>query len=109
MARYCLTFEAKDALSWDPEELKLLISERLLENKALYLENPVPNTILFEDGSVQPNLGLWNGLLLKSLREDIFYYLCVVAKSVKGDYNESNEGDPDLDADYQDLLEGLED
>jgi len=102
-----MVYDAKDALTWDPEELKLLVSERLLENKALYLENPVANTILFEDGNVQPNLSYWNGLLLKGLKEDIFYYLCVVGKSVKGDYNERNEGDPDLDADYQELLEGL--
>ena len=107
MARYCLTFEARDALSWDPEELKLLISERLLENQALYLESPVPNTILFEDGGVQPNLGFWNGLLVKNLKEDIFFYLCVVARSVKGEYSESNEGDPDLDADYQEMLDEL--
>ena len=108
MARYCFTYDAKDSISWDPEELILNISELLLANKGLYLENPVPNTILFEDGNVQPNLAFWNGLLLKQLKADVFYYLCVIAKNAKGEYSESNEGDPDLDADYQELLEDLD-
>ena|ERR1700761_2872311 len=109
MAKYCLVFDAKDTISWDPEELKLRVSEILLQNKGRYLENPVINTILFEDGNIQPNLALWNGILFKLLKEDIFYYLCVVAKGGKGEFSESNEGDPDLDADYQELLEDLED
>jgi hypothetical protein len=109
MARYCFTYDAKDAMSWEPEELVLKISEIILNNKGLYLENPVTNTILFEDGNVQPNIGFWNGIFLKNLKEDVFYYLSVVAKTPKGEYNESNEGDPDLDADYQELLEDLED
>jgi hypothetical protein len=108
MARYCFTYDAKDALSWDPEELILKISEIILNNTGLYLENPVPNTILFEDGNVQPNLGFWNGIFLKNLKEDVYYYLGVIAKTGKGEYSESNEGDPDLDADYQELLEDLE-
>ena len=108
MARYCFTYEAKDAMSWDPEELILKISGILLNNKGLYLENPVPNTIVFEDGNVQPTLGFWNGILLKQLKEDVFYYLCVIAKNGKGEYSETNEGDPDLDAGYQELLEDLE-
>jgi hypothetical protein len=108
MARYCFSYEAKDAISWDPEELVLKISEIILNNKGLYLENPVPSTILFEDGNVQPNLAFWNGIFLKNLKEDVFYYLCVVAKNGKGDYSEYNEGDPDLDAEYQELLEDLE-
>lgn len=109
MARYCFTYDAKDAMSWDPEELILKISEIILNNKGLYLENPVHNTILFEDGNVQPNLGFWNGIFLKNLKEDVFYYLGVIAKTAKGEYSESNEGDPDLDAEYQELLEDLED
>lgn len=109
MARYCFTYEAKDAMSWDPEELILKISEIMLNNKGLYLENPVPNTILFEDGNAQPNLAFWNGIFLKNIKEEVFYYICVIARTPKGEYNESNEGDPDLDADYQEMLEDLED
>lgn len=109
MAKYSFSFDARDAMAWDPEELILKISEIILNNKGLYLENPVPSTVLFEDGNIQPNLGFWNGIFLKNLKEDIYYYLCAVAKSAKGDYSESNEGDPDLDADYQELLEDLED
>jgi hypothetical protein len=108
MARYCLTYDAKDALSWDPEELVLKISEIVINNKGLYLENPIHNTLLFEDGNVQPNLGFWNGIFLKNIKEDVYYYLCVVARTAKGEPSESNEGDSDLDADYQDLLEDLE-
>ena len=109
MAKYCLSFDAKDPLSWDPEELKLKISGLLLENKGLYLESPIINTILFEDGNVQPNMAHWNAILLRNLKEDMYYYLCVISRSAKGDYAESNEGDPDLYADYQDMLEDLED
>jgi hypothetical protein len=108
MAKYCLTFDAKDAVSWDPEELKLKISGILLDNKGLYLENPVASVILFEDGNVNSDIHHWNNILLRQLKEDAYYYLCVVAKSGKGDYFERNEGDPDLEADYQDLLEDLQ-
>jgi hypothetical protein len=108
MAKYCLTFDAKDAVSWDPEELKLKISGILLDNKGLYLENPVVCVILFEDGNVNSDIHHWNNILLRQLKEDVYYYLCVVAKSAKGDYFERNEGDPDLEADYQDLLEDLQ-
>jgi hypothetical protein len=108
MAKYCLTFDAKDAVSWDPEELKLKISGILLDNKGLYLENPVASVILFEDGNVNSDMNHWNNILLRQLKEDAYYYLCVVAKSGKGDYFERNEGDPDLEADYQDLLEDLQ-
>jgi hypothetical protein len=108
MAKYCLTFDAKDAVSWDPEELKLKISGILLENKGLYLENPLASVILFEDGNVHSDIHHWNTILLRQLKEDVYYYLCVVAKSGKGDFIDRNEGDPDMDADYQDLLEDLE-
>jgi hypothetical protein len=108
MAKYCLTFDAKDAVSWDPEELKLKISGILLDNKGLYLENPVVCMILFEDGNVNSDIHHWNNILLRQLKEDVYYYLCVVAKSAKGDYFERNEGNPDLEADYQDLLEDLQ-
>lgn len=109
MAKYCLTYDAKDPLAWEPEELKLKISQLLLDNKGLYLENPVAGTILFEDGNMASDIGHWSGILLKSLKEDLFYYICAVAKSAKGDFIDRNEGDPDLDADFQELLEDLED
>jgi len=102
MAKYCLTFDARDAVSWDPEELKLKISGILLDNKGLYLENPVVSVILFEDGNVNSDINHWNNILRRQLKEDVYYYLCVVAKSAKG------EGDPNLESDYQDLLEDLE-
>ena len=108
MAKYCLTFDAKDAVTWDPEELKLKISGILLDNKGLYLENPVASVVLFEDGNVNSDIHHWNNILLRQLKEDAYYYLCVVAKSGKGDSIDRNEGDPDLDADYQDLLEDLQ-
>jgi hypothetical protein len=74
----------------------------------LYLENPLASVILFEDGNVNSDIHHWNNILLRQLKEDVYYYLCVVAKSAKGDFIDRNEGDPDMDADYQDLLEDLE-
>ena len=103
-----MTFDAKDAVSWNPEELKLKIYGILLDNKGLYLESPVISVILFEDGNVNSDINHWNNILLRQLKEDAYYYLCVVAKSAKGDFIDRNEGDPDLDADYQDLLEDLQ-
>src|ERR1700749_2437881 len=108
MAKYCLTYDAKDALAWEPEELKLKLSQVILENKGLYLESPLANAILFEDGEVKSSLNRWNAIFLR-LKEDIYYYLCAVAMNSNGDFFDRNEGDPDLDADYQELLERLED
>jgi hypothetical protein len=107
MAKYCLTYDAKDALAWDPEELKIELSRILLDNGGAYLESPTATTILFEDGKDRSELSFWNNLLLKSLKEDIYYYLCVVARSKEDTYFERNEGDPDLNDDYQQLLEDL--
>ena len=109
MAKYCLTYDAKDALAWEPEELKTEISRILLENGGDYLESPVASTILFEDGKDKSELQFWNNVLLKSFKEDVFYYLCVVARTKEGDYFDRNEGDPDLNDDYQQLLEDLSD
>ena len=108
MAKYCLTYDAKDALAWDPEELKLEVSRLLLDNGGDYLESPVGNTILFEDGKDRSDLQFWNNLLSKNHQENIFYYLCVVARTKEGDHFERNEGDPDLNDDYQQQLEDLE-
>jgi hypothetical protein len=108
MAKYCLTYDAKDALAWEPEELKLEISRLLLNNGGDYLESPIVNVILFEDGKDRSDLPSWNNLLAKNLQEDIYYYLCVVARTREGDHFERNEGDPDLNDDYQQLLEDLE-
>ena len=121
MAKYCLTYDAKDALAWDPEELKLEVSRLLLDNGGDYLESPVGNTILFEDGKDRSDLQFWNStvvllysieswnnLLSKNHQENIFYYLCVVARTKEGDHFERNEGDPDLNDDYQQQLEDLE-
>lgn len=108
MAKYCLSFDAKDALAWDPEELKLEVSRLLLANGGDYLESPIANTIVFEDGKDRNELPSWNNLLVKNLKEDIFFYLCVVARTKEGDHFERNEGDPDLNDDYQQLLEDLE-
>jgi hypothetical protein len=107
MAKYCLTYDAKDALAWDPEELKIELSRILLDNGGDYLESPTATTILFDDGKDRAELASWNSLLLKSLKEDIYYYLCVVARSKDDSYFERNEGDPDLNDDYQQLLEDL--
>jgi hypothetical protein len=108
MAKYCLSFDAKDALAWDPEELKLEVSRLLLQNGGDYLESPVATTILFDDGKDRSDLQTWNSLLAKNLKEDIYYYLCVVARTKEGEPFERNEGDPDLNDDYQQLLEDLE-
>jgi hypothetical protein len=109
MAKYCLTYDAKDALAWDPEELKIEVSRILLENGADYLESPVASTILFEDGKDRSELQGWNNALQKNFQNDIYYYLCVVARTKEGDHFERNEGDPDLNDDYQQLLEDLAD
>ncbi|HXB08282.1 MAG TPA: hypothetical protein VNW04_14225 [Puia sp.] len=108
MAKYCLTFDAKDALAWEPEELKMEVSRLLMENGGSYLESPIVNVVLFEDGKDRSDLQSWNHLLLKSLKEDIYYYLCVVPQTKDGDFFERNEGDPDLNDDYQQLLEDLQ-
>jgi hypothetical protein len=108
MAKYALSYDAKDALAWDPEELKLEISRQLLQAGAHSLEGPIASTILFEDEKDRSDLQSWNHLLLKNLKEDIFYYLSVVPQSKDGDFFERNEGDPDLNDDYQQLLEDLE-
>src|SRR5258707_4610264 len=107
MAKYCLTYDAKDALAWEPEELKLEVSRLVLDNGGSYLESPIVNVVLFEDGKDRSDLQSWNHLLLKSLKEDIFYYLCVVPSTKDGDFFERNEGESDLDDDYPQLLEDL--
>jgi hypothetical protein len=108
MAKYCLAYDAKDALAWDPEELKLEISRLLLESGGSYLESPIVNVILFEDGKDRSDLPGWNNFLNKQKKEDIFYYLCVVPSNKDGDFFERNEGDPDLNDDYQQLLDDME-
>ena len=107
MARYCLTYDAKDALAWEPEELKIEISRLLLDNGGEYLEGPIAGAIVFEDGKDRSELQSWNHLLQKQLQNDIYYYLCVVARTKEGEYFERNEGNPDLNDDYQQLLEDL--
>jgi hypothetical protein len=108
MAKYCVTYDAKDALAWDPEELKLDIAELLVQNKALNLESPVASAIIFEDGNVKPNISFWNSILSRKFQEDVYYYLCVVASNRDGDYIDRNEGDADMNADFQEMLEDLE-
>ena len=109
MAKYCLTYDAKDALAWEPEELKIEVSRILLDNGADYLESPVASAILFDDGKDRNELASWNSLLLKTFQNDIYFYLCVVARTKEGEHFDRNEGDPDLNDDYQQLLEDLSD
>ena len=108
MAKYCLSFDAKDVLAWEPDEAKLQVSRLLLDNGGAYLESPIINTILFEDGKDRSDLNSWNHLLIKNLKDDFYFYLCVVPQTRDGDYFERNEGDPDLNDDYQQLLEDLQ-
>lgn len=107
MAKYCLTYEAREAHLWEGSELKVKIAERLLTGDAFDLQNPVAGTILFEDGSIRPAIQSWHTRLLP-LKEDIFYYLCQVAKAREDEYADRNEGDPLLNDDFQELLDEME-
>jgi len=108
MAKYCLTYDVQDSDKWEPNEIKISLSEILLKNNAFSLESPTASTILFEDGRGKSNITFWNNLIIKYFKEDIFYYLCVVGKNTNSEYLDRNEGDADLDTNYQDLLEELE-
>ena len=107
MAKYCLSYEAKDSNLWDGDELKLKIAEILMKGDAFDLQHPVAGTILFEDGAIKSMIQSWNSRLLP-LKEDIFYYLAQVAKAREDEYADRNEGDPLLNDDFQELLEDLE-
>ena len=107
MAKYCLTYEARDANLWEGGELKIKIAEKLLAGGAYDLQNPVAGTILFEDGSIRPAIQSWH-TRLQPLREDIFYYLCQVARAREDEYADRNEGDPSLNDDFQELLDEME-
>jgi hypothetical protein len=107
MAKYCISYEAKNSNIWDADELNVKIAEVLKKNGAFDLQQPVAGTILFEDGAVKSFIRDWNNHLLP-LKEDIFYYLCQVAKAREDDYMDRNEGDPNLNDDFQDLLDDLE-
>lgn len=107
MAKYCLSYEARDSFIWVADELKLKVAELLLKNAAFDLQQPIAGTIIFEDGAVKSNIREWNTALLP-LKEDLFYYLCQIAKAREDDYVERNEGDPNLNDDFQQLLEELE-
>ena len=107
MAKDCLTYDARDVLAWEPEELKLELSRLLLEGGGDFLENPVVGTLLFDDGKDRSDLQTWNNLLQKNLKDEIYYYLCVVARAREGEPFERNEGDPDLNEDFQQLLDDL--
>ena len=107
MAKYCLSYEAKNALIWEENELKLKIAEILLKNDAYDLQHPIAGTLLFEDGAVKSMIQHWNSALI-GLKEDIYYYLCQVAKAREDDYMDRNEGDPNLNDEFQDLLDELE-
>jgi len=109
MAKYCLVYDAKDALGAGPMDLKLDIADFLLENKAFNLENPVISTILFEDGNIKPSLSQWQSQLTRKFQEEIYYYLCVVASSREGEHLDRNEGDMDLNDAFQEELDGLQD
>jgi hypothetical protein len=108
MAKYCLVYDAKDALGAGPMDLKLDIADFLLANKAFNLENPVNSTILFEDGNIKPTLAQWQSQLTRKFQEEIYYYLCVVASSREGEHLERNEGDMDLNDDFQEAIDDLE-
>ena len=107
MAKYCLSYEARNSTLWEADELKLKIAETLLAGDAFDLQHPVAGTILFEDGSSKSMIQHWNSRLV-ALKEDIYYYLCQVAKAREDDHIDRNEGDPNLNDDFQELLEDLD-
>ena len=107
MAKYCLSYEAKNSALWEADELKLKIAEILLNHKAFDLQHPIAGTLLFEDGSSKSMIRDWNDTLL-TLKDDIFYYLCQVAKGREDDYLDRDQGDPNLNDDFQELLDELE-
>lgn len=107
MAKYCLSYEAKNSALWEADELQLKIAEILVKGDAFDLQHPVAGTILFEDGAIKSLIQSWNSRLL-ALKEDIYYYLCQVAKAREDEYADRNEGDPLLNDDFQELLEDLE-
>jgi len=107
MAKYCLSYEAKDSNLWAGDELKLKIAEKLLAGDAFDLQHPVAGTILFEDGSIRSMIQHWNNIL-HPLKEDIYYYFCQVARAREDEYADRNEGDPLLNDDFQELLDELD-
>lgn len=107
MAKYCMSYEARNSNLWEGDELKLKVAEILLKNDAFDLQHPVAGTILFEDGSIKSMIQHWNNTL-NTLKEDIFYYLCQVARFRDDEYADRNEGDPLLNDDFQELLDELE-
>ena len=106
MSKYCLVYEAKGAQVSD--NLTADIAKLILDHKGYELRNPVAGTILFEDASERSTIGQWNDLFVKNLKTDIFYYLCQVANTRDGQYFERDEGDFELDEDFQDLLDELD-
>jgi hypothetical protein len=108
MSKYCLVYEAKDNQVIDAEVLLSDIAKLILDHKGYELKNPVAGTILFEDASERSTIGVWNDLLQKNLKGDIFYYLCQVASTRQGEYFERDEGDFTLDEEFQDMLDELE-
>jgi hypothetical protein len=109
MAKYCLVYDAKDALGAGPMDLKLDLADFLLAAKAYNLENPLAGTILFEDDTIKPALSQWQAQITRKFHEEMYYYLCVVASSREGEPLERNEGDMDLNDDFQAALEDLRD
>jgi len=89
-------------------DLKLDIADFLLANKAFNLENPVNGALLFEDGNIKPSLSHWQSQLTRKFQEEIYYYLCVVASSREGEHQERNQGNMDLNDDFQEALDDLE-
>lgn len=108
MAKYCLSYDAIDSSQWKPNELKALVSKVLIGNGAVVLQNPVASTIIFEDTEQNSNIAAWNYTIHENLADNIFYYLCAVAKTTSGNFLDRDEGNPDLNSNYKELLEGFE-
>jgi hypothetical protein len=107
MSKYCLTYEAKDPQATDYDLLISEIAKVIRDNSGYELSNPVAGTILFQDNADRTMIGQWNDLFLKNIKNDVFYYLCQIAGTRQGEYFERNEGDFQLDEDFQDILDDM--
>ena len=107
MRRYCLAYDAKDAEDWDPDELRVKIAELLIAAGALNLKSPVASTILFEDEHASSRMAYWNSKINHALRDDIYYYLCLVAITTTNAFIDRNEGDTGLEIHFQELIDEL--
>ncbi|MBN9485155.1 MAG: hypothetical protein BGO70_10775 [Bacteroidetes bacterium 43-93] len=109
MRKYCLTYDVKDSENIDSTSLKKTIVELLHQNGAIItaFKNPVASTIIFVDKEDSMRISYWDGIINQTFGNDIFYYLCVVAKRTDNTFVDKDHGDPKMEANFQALIKDL--